>query len=198
MIKVNVIDGFKPVGRYKKKKQIILTHTSRNLKDYISSLKYRYNGDNKKLPHFIIGREGDVYNIIPTDTYSYYMETNNNNKQSIVICLENLGWLRKNPLTHNFINWIGDIHEDEIYSRKWRGYHFWQPYTDNQMDSLVNIVNKLCDDYEIPKISVGHNVKVDKIEKFRGIYSNSNYDIINTDLNPAFDFDIFINKIKDE
>ena len=58
MIKVNIIDGFKPVGRYKKKKQIILTHTSRNLDDYISSLKYRYNGDNKKLPHFIIDREG--------------------------------------------------------------------------------------------------------------------------------------------
>ena len=50
-------------------------------------------------------------------------------------------------------------------SRKWRGHHFWQPYTDNQMESLINVVNKLCEDYDIPKMSVGHNVKVDKIER---------------------------------
>ena len=45
-----------------------------------------------------------------------------------------------------------------------------------------------------PKNSIGHNVKVDKIEKFNGITTRSNYDSDFTDLNPAFDFDIFIEK----
>ena len=60
MTLINTIGDFKPSGRYRRKKQIVLSHTSRNVVDYMSSLKYRYNGDNKKLPHFVIDREGKI------------------------------------------------------------------------------------------------------------------------------------------
>jgi hypothetical protein len=33
---------FKPLGKQKKKHQIILTHTSRNMGEYLMMLKYRY------------------------------------------------------------------------------------------------------------------------------------------------------------
>jgi len=196
MLEINNIEGFEPIGKYKRKKQIILTHTSRNLNDYISSLKYRYNGNNKKLPHYIIGRDGMIYNIISPETYSEYMDVSIYNKNSIIISLENLGWLRKNPLNNNYINWIGTVYNEPIYERKWRGYHFWQPYTKQQINNTVKLIYELCDEYDIPKISIGHNVKVDKVEKFNGIVTKSNYDNESTDLNPAFDFDIFINKVE--
>ena len=194
MTLINTISGFEPSGRYKRKKQIVLSHTSRCMTDYVSSLKHRYNGKNKKLPHFIIDRKGEVYNIIPTNTYGEYLETTYHNKNSIIIVLENLGWLRKNPLKNNYINWIGNEFNGEIYERKWRGYHFWQPYTEEQNKSLLNLIEKLCQEYEIPKQSIGHNVKIDKVEKYYGIISRSNCDVEYTDLNPAFDFDIFIEK----
>ena len=194
MALINTIDGFKPSGRYKRKRQIVLTHTSRNIIDYISSLKYRYNGDNKKLPHFLIDREGKIYNLIPTNTYGEYLDTISYNKTSVIISLENLGWLRKNPLKNNYINWIGNEFNGDIYERKWRGYHFWQPYTEEQIKSMLNLIDLICEEYDIPKHSIGHNVKVDKIEKFNGITTRSNYDSDFTDLNPAFDFDIFIEK----
>lgn len=189
---------FKPVGKFKNKKQILLTHTTRNLKDYISSLKYRRNGDNKKLPHYLISREGEVYQVIPPDTYSRYMDVQTYNKQNIIISLENLGWLKKNPLEGGYINWIGNIYKDRIYEKKWRGYFFWQPYTDEQMKSLSNLIKKLCEDFNIPMTSIGHNVKVDKIEKFNGIVTYSNYDKERTDLNPSFDFEELIKKIENE
>jgi N-acetyl-anhydromuramyl-L-alanine amidase AmpD len=198
MLKVNNIEGFKPVGRNKRKKQIVLTHTSRNIRDYISSLKYRYNGSNKKLPHYIIDRNGEVFNVIPPNTYSEFMDVSSHNKQSIIINLENLGWLRKNPLKNSYINWIGNEYSEGIYERKWRGYHFWQPYTQEQIDSLLLLIDELCLEFDIPKVSVGHNVKLEKVENFNGITSKSNYNSESTDLNPAFDFDIFINKTKDE
>ena len=194
MTLINTIDGFKPSGRYKRKRQIVLTHTSRNIIDYISSLKYRYNGDNKKLPHFIIDREGKIYNLIPTNTYGEYLDIISYNKTSVIISLENLGWLRKNPLKNNYVNWIGNEFNGDIYERKWRGYHFWQPYTEEQIKSMSNLIDLICEEYDIPKHSIGHNVKVDKIEKFNGITTRSNYDSDFTDLNPAFDFDIFIEK----
>jgi len=189
---------FNPVGKFKNKKQILLTHTTRNLKDYISSLKYRRNGDNKKLPHYLISREGEVYQVIPPDTYSRYMDVQTYNKQNIIISLENLGWLKKNPLEGGYINWIGNIYKDRIYEKKWRGYFFWQPYTDEQMKSLSNLIKKLCEDFNIPMTSIGHNVKVDKIEKFNGIVTYSNYDKERTDLNPSFDFEELIKKIENE
>lgn len=198
MLKINELDGFKPVGKHKRKKQIILTHTSRNISDYIMSLKYRYNGKYKKLPHYVIDRDGEVFNIIPPETYSEYMDVSSYNKNSVVICLENLGWLRKNPLSGSYVNWIGDTFKDDIHKRKWRGQYFWQPYTKEQIDKLIQLTVELCDKFNIPKNSIGHNVKVDKVENFNGIVTKSNYDTESTDLNPAFDFDIFIKKIENE
>jgi len=198
MQKINGLDGFKPVGRNKRKKQIILTHTSRELSEYISSLKYRYNGEYKKLPHYVIGRDGEIYNIVPPNTYTEYF--NNDvymNKYSIIVSLENLGWLRKNPLSNGFVNWIGNRHNNEVFEKKWRGYVFWQPYTDEQMDSLGELVSQLCEEYKIPKRSIGHNVTIPMVDKFNGITTKSNYFKESTDLNPAFDFDIFIKKIGD-
>ena len=119
--KIEKLTDFKPVGNYKNKKQILLTHTARNIKDYISGLKYRLNGNYKKLPHYVISREGEIYQIIPPETYSNYIDIKTYNKSAIIISLENLGWLRKNPLKGGYINWIGNIYKDRIYERKWRG-----------------------------------------------------------------------------
>lgn len=190
-----LIDGLKPSGTHKKKRQIILTHSSRNIKDYLVSLRTRYNGEYKKLPHYVIGRDGETFQLIQPHTYSEYFPVKSYNKNAIVICLENLGWLRKHPLSGGYVNWIGDSYKGSIFEKKWRGHHFWHPYTDEQIESLVEIINYLCDEFDIPKISLGHNVKIDKAENFNGIVCNSNFDSDNTDLNPAFNFDIFIKKI---
>jgi len=198
MHEVKNLKGFYQTGNFKKKKQIILTNTLRNVDDFLKGLKYRYNGKNKKLPHYVIDRGGVIYEIIPPNTYSNFLDKISYNKNSIIICFENLGWLRKNPLTNYYTNWIGNEYKGEVYKRKWRGYNFWQPYTEEQVDSATILINDLCENFEIPKECIGHNVKVDNIQRFRGISSLSNYDNKNTSLNPAFDFDIFINKIGDE
>lgn len=194
MLDEKKIDGLVELGNYRRKKQIVLTNTNRNIGDFISSLKYRYNGENKILPHYIISRDGDLFSVIPPHTYSSFLDSNIKNKQSIIICLENLGWLRKNPLSNDYLNWIGNKYRGEIYDRKWRGYNFWQPYTEIQLEKTKELILYLCETFDIPYEFIGHNVKVDNVQKFRGITSLSNYDNKITSLNPAFDFDIFINK----
>jgi hypothetical protein len=124
------------------------------------------------------------------------MKVKSYNKSTIIISLENLGWLRKNPLQGGYINWIGNIYKDRIYERKWRGYFFWQPYTEEQLDSLSKLIKKLTNDFNIPETFIGHNVKVEKIEKFQGIATYSNYETDRTDLNPSFNFEEFIKKNK--
>ena len=47
-------------GKQKKKNQIILTHTSRGVEEYLTSLKYRMNGKFKRIPHYVVTKNGKV------------------------------------------------------------------------------------------------------------------------------------------
>jgi hypothetical protein len=55
---------FKPLGKQKKKRQIILTHTGRNVENYLASLRYRYNGKYTKIPNFVITKEGKILQLL--------------------------------------------------------------------------------------------------------------------------------------
>lgn len=189
MVEISKLIGFNFIGKSKKKKQIVLTHTSRNVEDYVSALKHRFNGKYDKIPHFIIKKDGEVLQLLDTTVFSNYLDNEVVNKLSIVICLENFGWLKKNPLNSSYVNWIGDIYKEGIYERKWRGHYFWEPYSEYQMESLKQLTLFLCEEYNIPTTCIGHNVKVDGIEKFGGIVTRSNYTTDSTDLSPAFDFE---------
>lgn len=182
------LTGFNSFGTNDKKTQIILCDTKRDYKNYINSLKYRYNKKNPYLPNFVITKSSDVYNIIPSNTYSKFMNDEKVNKQSIIIAIENFGWFKKNPLEDTYINWVGDIYKKEVFEKKWRDYLFWEPYTKKQMEGLSNLIVDLCDKFEIPKETIGHNVKCDEVKGYRGIVSKSNYDFSYKDVNPSFDF----------
>jgi len=60
MVDIIEYKNFKSLSENNDKKQIILTHTSRYINDYLQSLKYRHNGDYTKIPNYVIGRDGKV------------------------------------------------------------------------------------------------------------------------------------------
>lgn len=182
---------FTSVGTNNKKTQIILTETKREYKKYIQSLKYRYNEKNPYLPNYIISKSGEVIKIIDPKDYSCYMENETIDKNSIIISLENFGWLKKNPLEETYSNWIGDITKNKVLKKKWREYYYWDIYSSKQIKSLVNLVIDLCQEFNIPKECIGNNVKQDNVENFKGIVSRSNFNFYNKDVNPSFDFKLF-------
>ena len=198
MIDIIKYGEFKPVGKQKKKHQIILTHTSRNINDYLQSLKFRYNGNFKRIPNYIITRDGKIIQLLGNTEHSEYFKDPNINRNSIIVSLENLGWLQKEPLTDHYINWIGDIYKGNVFEKKWRDYNFWQPYTNEQIIKTAQLCKMLCKDLEIPNKFVGHNVKVDGIELFQGVTTRSNYHQRYTDVSPAFDFDTFKKELENE
>lgn len=198
MVEIKEIQDINFIGKQKKKKQIILAHTSRNINDYISSIKFRYNGKYDKAPNYVISRQGEIYRLISDISYSNYFKTPNINRNSIIISFENLGWLEKKPLSSDYINWIGDIYKGDIVEKKWRDYFFWQPYTEKQIDSCVELCKKLTTEFSINKKCIGHNVKIEGVEMFEGIVSKSNFNSNNTDLSPAFNFEYFVKKIEYE
>jgi MoaA/NifB/PqqE/SkfB family radical SAM enzyme len=135
MVDIINYGDFKPKGKQKKKYQIILTHTSRNINDYLQLLKYRNNGKYNRIPNYIITREGKILQLLGNEGHTDYFSNPNINRNSIIISLENLGWLHKEPLTNHYVNWIGDIYKGNVFEKKWRDYYFWQPYTSIQIDN---------------------------------------------------------------
>jgi N-acetyl-anhydromuramyl-L-alanine amidase AmpD len=198
MLDVIKYGEFKPTGKQKKKNQIILVNTSRTATDYLNSLKFRYNGKYQKIPNYLITREGDIIKLLENIEHSDYFADANVNRNAIIISLENLGWLQKEQLRNYYVNWIGDIYKGNVFEKKWRDYFFWQPYTESQIISLVNLCNELFKETKIKPNIIGHNTKLTGIEKYEGVVVRSNFDVSYTDVNPSFNFEEFLKKIENE
>jgi N-acetyl-anhydromuramyl-L-alanine amidase AmpD len=198
MIDVIKYGDFKPDGKQKKKQQIILQHTSRNIEEYLIGLKYRFNGRYKKIPNYVISRDGKILQLLDNESHSKIFYEENVNRNSIIISLENLGWLEKEPLNNQYVNWIGDIYKGDVYEKKWRDYFFWQPYTETQIEYTAKLCKKILNETGIPSEVVEHNARINGVKKFRGITSRSNFDSVFTDLSPAFNFETFLKYLNDE
>jgi len=198
MVDTIAYGNFKTEKKLKEKGQIILCHTSREVGEYLTSLKFRNSGKYDKLPHYVITRDGRLLEILSPNYVSNYLIDKDIKKRHIIVCLENLGWMNKKPLSDTFLNWIGNIYKDKVYEKKWRDYFLWQPYTDIQVDKTVELCKELCEKFSIPNKFVGHNTKIDGIENFQGIVSRSNFNSRFTDLSPAFPFEAFKTKIENE
>lgn len=171
------------------KSQILLCNTNRNSKDYLTSLKSRANGKYKKIPNYLIEKSGKVHNLNKDDVTEYYLN-GYETKGVIVICLENLGWFKRRREDGRYVTWLGDIYNKKVYEKKWRGKLFWDEYTDKQMDKTLKLIEQLCEEYNVPKEFIGHNVLVNGVEKFNGVVSRSNYNEFWVDINPSFNFKI--------
>ena len=198
MYYVEKFGEFKPIGKQKKKHQIILSNTARNLQDYLQSLKYRYNGKYHRIPNYIVTREGKILKLLNNSEHTLFHKEINVNRNSITIVLENLGWLEKEPLNNQYVNWIRDIYNGNVYEKKWRDYFFWQPYTTVQTEALIFLCQKLFKEMSIKNQFIGHNTKTNGIENYEGVVCRSNYSSQFTDVSPAFNFELFLKNIENE
>lgn len=198
MFNIEKYGNFKSIGKQKNKTQIILCHTGREVNEYLASLSFRYNKKYDKIPNFIVTRDGNVIQLLPNNTHSNFFNDPKLNANSVVISLENLGWLEKKPLSNEYINWKGSIYKQEVYEKKWRDFFFWHPYTKQQIDITANLCSQITEDLKIKKKFIGHNTKVEGVNRFEGIICRSNFDTMFTDLNPSFDFENFTKKIENE
>ena len=198
MLNIVSYGNFKGVGKQKRKKQIILCHTSREVEEYLTSLNFRYNTHYDKIPNYIVTKNGKVLQLMHDSCYSNIMYDANVNRNSIIVMLENLGWLEKKPLTDHHVNWIGNIYKQGIFEKKWRDYFICQPYTTSQTETTAKLCNYLLEENSIEKNFIGHNTKIDGAERYEGVICRSNFDSMYTDLSPAFDYGYLQKKIENE
>lgn len=182
--------------RKTKKNQIFLYDTKRRINPFIMMLKYRRNGKYDKIPHFIISKSGEIFKIFNPDFYSTTFNNIDIDKRLIKIAIENLGWLKKNTITGVLNNWINEPYRGENFINVWRGYHFWDVYTNKQLESLKMLIEILCKEYDIPNKIFPSSGYVKNISKFNGIVCKSNFETIYNDINPSFNYKFFNDETK--
>ena len=192
---VDILDNLIIKKRKTKKTQILLYDTKRRSDDFINMLKYRQNGKYEGTPHFVISKNGQVYQIFNTDYSSTTFDTPKD-KGIIKIAIENLGWLNKNTITGIHYNWIGDPYRLTPLLKNWRNYFWWDKYTEEQFKSISLLTNDLCEKHNIFKQVVPSQGYFKNASNFKGIVCKSNFSDIYTDINPSFNFRIFFNNEK--
>lgn len=180
------------------KKQIVIAHSSLNGMGHIIKWKNRLNGWYKKTAPFTIDLAGNIYQHFDPIYFSEVFGNLEQDKQRILILLENEGWLTKNDEKKQFLNWCGHIYNrpNEVIERKWRGYTYWAPYSDAQIESTRELVSKLCDEFYIKKEVIAHNTKVDNLDGIEGVLYRSNFEKHYTDLSPAWSCENFKYKVE--
>jgi N-acetyl-anhydromuramyl-L-alanine amidase AmpD len=180
------------------KKIIVIGHTNNRDMRHIKGWLHRYHNKFKRTAAFTIDAAGSVYRHFDPKYHSRYFNNIELDTKSIVILLENEGWLTRDVVKNEFITWIGDIYNQpkDIVVKNWRGQSFWTPYTDEQIESAKELVKMLCDEFFIPVNPIGHNTKVDDLLDGSTIVYKSNLNKNYTDLSPAWDCEQFKNKLE--
>jgi hypothetical protein len=80
-----------------------------------------------------------------------------------------------------------------VYDKLWKNYRYWESYTQKQYLSLSSLCVLLCNSYNIKLDCIGFNVYDETAINYNGIVTKSNIDQSYMDLNPSFNFKIFLN-----
>jgi N-acetyl-anhydromuramyl-L-alanine amidase AmpD len=174
------------------KRVIILGNSfSMNMKHYIG-WKLRNNGQHKNTAPYTIDIHGEIFEHFNPKYYSKFLNFETIDKVAIPIIIENEGYLVKDG--ENYKDFIGRKYFREvsdIEEKKWRTHTYWAPYTKEQLESAISLVNELRTKFDIGGVVMGHNTKDDDIYNINGVTYRSNYNSCFTDINPTWDFKEF-------
>ena len=181
-----------------KKDKIILSNTNAPLNDHFTKLETRLNGNFDRAPAFTISATGVIYQHFDPSHYSNFMWDEKIDQSSIVISLENVGFLIKNETDSSYYDWRGNQYNGRIFEKSWRNKRYWAKYTNKQLNALIDLIKYLCIEYDIEQNFMGHNVSAHKPETFKGVLNRSNFYSHRYDLTPAIDFEFLTEQINNK
>lgn len=197
-----------PVEQYypqpQKKQQIVLHHTVSNPLSAQGDVDYWMSDTPRIATAYIIAYDGTINRCFPSSNWAHHLGvrvaeikamgfkdfmTRNEvlNRNSIGIELDSWGGLTKT--TKGFVNAYGKLINPtlEVIEYNWRGYKYYQKYSDAQIQALKELLTELMKRYSIPSYGIKNgdfNQLPDAIGGKPGIYSHSSYRRDKSDLYP--------------
>ncbi|AEA42582.1 N-acetylmuramoyl-L-alanine amidase [Fluviicola taffensis] len=164
------------------KKQIVLhgTNSDSSPKNIIS---YWHSNPAKIGAAFIIDRDGTIYQTFESHYWIHHIGIRGKDflsldQYSIAITMCCVGGLNEEKgQFFNMHNSIIDASEVIDYGKNFRGYRYFQKYTSEQLDSLKELLLKLCHSFYIPTqiTTEKWDVSLKALDGKPGIYTNVNF-----------------------
>lgn len=162
------------IDEFTDKKQIYLHHTAGG-PDAVAVAKYFNNKEGKVATAFIIGARGTIVQCFSSKNWAYHLGLKQEvfseagvsykslDKISVGIEICNYGQLtKKNGYYYNYVGGKVDYNDVTILDKKYKGYIYWQSYTDAQIESTRQLLVYLCDTYNIPRTYFSTIFDIDK------------------------------------
>lgn len=161
-----IMNDLEYVKKVTKKKVIYLHHTAGSHRpDWVISGWDKADSNGKRVrvgTHYVIGREsidgdltwdGKVFRAFEDKYWAYHLGAGGDvrNSEAIGIEITNYGYLTKND-KGEFINYVGStIPQSNVVDlgEEWRGYRYFQKYTNGQIESLRKLIIYLIDKHDI-------------------------------------------------
>lgn len=178
------------IGTKGTKSRVMFMNTyNTGMKHYDGWLTRMY-GKYRHTTAYTIDRDGTIYQHF-NPLYSGKIFDNHLDNTIIGVSMVNLGYLKLDNDISGFITWLGDIYiGDRVVEKRWRGHKFWEPYTEEQVESAIELAKHLCEEFAIGTNTVPSNVKLPDPHTFNGVMYRSNFEKYYSDLSPAWDFDL--------
>jgi len=161
------------------KTQIYLHHTAGN--GNAEGVSRYWNGNDSLIATaFIIGENGTIVQCFSSRHWAWHLgidtedfarngaKYSNLNKLSVGIEVCNWGYLKKKG--DKYYNYAGGVVNPSYVTeldQPYKGYKYWYKYSDAQIESLRQLVEYLCETYDIPKDYRSEIWAIDK-EAFKG------------------------------
>jgi N-acetyl-anhydromuramyl-L-alanine amidase AmpD len=142
---------------------------------------------------YVIDRDGIIYQAFNDQHYAYQFGLSNVSRRlefeqsTIGIELANLGPLTKLQ-NGTFADQYGKQYKGSVTTKKWRGFEYWEDYTDAQYEALNTLLGMLAIKHDIDLKPCNHlNFDLSVFDKFT-VMTHANCRKDKTDVSPAFDW----------
>tara|TARA_R110000868_G_scaffold308832_1_gene570278 strand:+ start:465 stop:1112 length:648 start_codon:yes stop_codon:yes gene_type:complete len=181
------------------KKQIYLHHTAGG-PDAVSVAKYFDTKPERVATAFIIGANGTIVQCFSSKDWAYHLGLKETIFKSskvpylsldpISVGIEVCNWgplSFKNGKYYNYVGGVVNPSNVTTLEVPFKGYKHWFSYTDAQIESLRQLVEYLCETYDIPKDyneSIW-NIDVEALKGNKGIFTHNSVRKDKTDMYPC-------------
>jgi len=182
-----------------KKTQIYLHHTAGG-GNAVAVSRFWNSNDTRIATAFVIGENGDIVQCFSSKHWAWHLgidaedfikngtKYQNLNKLSVGIEVCNWGPLKLvNGKYYNYVKKAVDPSMVTTLDQPYKGHIYWYKYTNAQIESLRQLVEYLCDTYDIPKTYRNEIFGID-VEAFKGnpgIYTHNSVRKDKSDIYPC-------------
>lgn len=161
----------------------------------LSTINYWKTDPNRIATAYVVERNGEVFEVFDPRYWAFHLGLKGTggavDKRSIGIEIASEGGLIQRDGKLYCFDRVSDrtLFTQEYYDHgtPWRGYRFFDAYSDAQISAIIGLINQLCGQFKIPRLTPANHFDADDAyREFAGILGHHHLRQDKSDVHPGF------------